>query len=509
MADIDRRTFLGGLAAASAFTIVPRRVLGGRGHVAPSDMILLAQVGCGTQSQRQLNTGLVTRPDLQFVAVVDPNRDSQDYVDWNASGNRNRIRKFLEAPEWGAGDRGIRAGRDVAKSIMETYYRKHERPAAGIRAYEDYREMLDRESDIQGIVNITPDHQHGSINIAALREGRAAVSHKPVASVLYEVRRTLQAARDSRAPSHLLAYSNNPDRHTLAAWITGGVIGTVREVHNWTDRPFWPQGMQAYHQSGPPVPEGFNWALWQGPEPERPYHPSYTHAVYRGWYAYGTGCLGDMGHYSLWQPYRILDLGVPEFVEGRPNNEAAVDEFNVSKGGRVTHVGLPKASVVRWRHPATSARPAVDTFWYDGGMRPQTPDELYADNEDLAAEGMLILGDKGKILCDFRGNAPRLIPRSRHEAFKGSIVTPAFDQTAPDDEWVSAIREGRKSKGSFEQVAALAEAVTLANIALRVPYKRLLWDRERMEFTNSTEANKLVRREQYRDGWEQSTGLAD
>ena len=306
--------------------------------------------------------------------------------------------------------------------------------------------------------------------------------------------------------SHLLAYSNNPDRHTLAAWINAGVVGAVREVHNWTNRPFWPQGMQAYHPAGTPVPDGFNWALWQGPEPERPYHPSYTFAVYRGWYAYGTGCLGDMGHYSLWQPYRILNLGIPEWVEGRPNNDAWVNERNVSTGGRVSTIGLPRASVVRWRHPATAARPAVDTFWYDGGMKPQTPDELYADSEDLADEGMLIVGDKGKILCDFRGNAPRLIPRSRQQSFSGSIAVPEFDSTNPEDEWVNAIKSAKKSRGSFEEVAALAEAVTLANIALRVPYKRLLWDSARMEFTNSAEANKFVRREEYRTGWETLIG---
>jgi hypothetical protein len=503
---MNRRKFLTGVAAASAFTIVPRRVLGGRGYVAPSDMVLLAQVGCGTQAQRQVNTGLVRRPDLQFVAVVDPNRDSSNYVDWNNWGNRNQIRRFLEDPEWGANDRGIRAGRDVAKQIMETYYRKQDRPATGIRSYEDFREMLEKENDIQGVVNITPDHQHGAINIAALRKGKAAISHKPVASVLYEVRRTLDAARQSQAPSHLLAYSNNPDRHTLAAWIKAGVIGTVREVHNWTNRPFWPQGMQEYHKSGPPVPDGFNWPLWQGPEPDRPYHPSYTFAVYRGWYAYGAGCLADMGHYSLWQPYRMLNLGVPEFVEGKPNNDAFVDENHVSKGGRVSLVALPKASVVRWRHPATADRPAVDTFWYDGGMKPQTPEELYADNQDLADEGMLFIGDKGKILCDFRANNPRLIPQSRHRSFDGSVVARDFDKTAPDDEWINAVRNRTKSKGSFEEVAALAEAVTLANIALRVPYKRLLWDTGRMEFTNSPEANAFVRREAYREGWEKIIG---
>jgi hypothetical protein len=502
MKKIGRRRFLGGLGAASALTVVPRRVLGGRGHVAPSDMIVLAQVGCGMQAQRQVNTGFVARKDLQFVAVVDPNKDSQDYVDWEEGGNRARIRRFLEEPGWGEGDAGIHGGREVARQIMQRHYEKANRPA-GIRAYEDYREMLEKETDIQGIVNITPDHQHAAINISALRKGKAAIAHKPLAIVQSELRRTLQAARESAAVSHLLAYSNNPDRHTLAAWIKAGVIGTVREVHNWTNRPFWPQGWQEYYKSGPPVPAGFNWALWQGPEPERPYHPSYTHAVYRGWYAYGAGCLGDMGFYSLWQPYRILDLGIPEFVEARPNNEAFVSEKNVSDGGVVSLVGFPKASTVRWRHPATASRPSVDTFWYDGGMKPQTPEELYDDGEDLASEGMLLLGDKGKILCDFRGNKPRLIPRSRQRAFEGSVTARDFDVTTPEDEWVNALKHGGKSRGSFEQVEPLAEAVTIANIALRVPYKRLLWDSQKMEFTNSDAATKLVRREHYRPGFEQ------
>ena len=500
---MNRREFLGTVAAASAFTIVPRRVLGGRGHIPPSDMILLAQVGCGMQAQRQVNTGFVQRPELQFVAVVDPNKDSQNYVDWENFGNRNRIRRFLEEPTWCEGDTGIRGGRDVARQIMETYYRKHERPAAGIRSYEDFREMLEKETDIQGVINITPDHQHAAINIAALKKGKAAIAHKPVALLPSELRRTLAASAASAAPTHLLAYSNSPDRHKLAAWIKSGVIGTVREVHNWTNRPFWPQGWQEYYGSGPAIPEGFNWTLWQGAEPDRVYHPNYTHCLYRGWYAYGSGCLGDMGLYSLWQPYRILELGVPEWVEGRPNNDAAVNENSVSKGGRVSQIGLPRASTLRWRHPATPTRPAVDTFWYDGGNKPQTPEELYEDKLDLADEGMLIIGDKGKILCDFRATNPRLIPQARHAAFDGSIPTPEYDTTSPEDEWVNALKQKTTfSKGSFENVAALGEAVTLATIALRVPYKRLFWDSSKLEFTNSPEATRLVRREQTRAGWE-------
>jgi hypothetical protein len=506
MQSTSRRRFLEGLAAASAFTIVPRRVLGGGGYVAPSDMIVLAQVGCGTQAQRQVDCGMAARPDLQFVAVVDPNANSENYVDWGDWGNRSRIRRFLDAPTWGEADKGIRAGRDVAREILETYYRKQDRPGAGIRCYEDFREMLEKETDIQGIVNITPDHQHAAINIAALRKGKAAIAHKPVATVLYELRRTMQAVRGGSAVSHLLAYSNTPDRHTLAAWIESGVIGQVREVHNWTNRPFWPQGWQDYYMSGPPVPEGFNWQLWQGPEPERPYHPNYTFAVYRGWYAYGAGCLGDMGFYSLWQPYRILELGVPESVEARPNNDAFLNDKNVSDGGHVSHVGFPKASTIRWRHPATAKRPCVDTFWYDGGMKPQTPEELLEDDEDLASEGMLFVGEKGKILCDFRANRPRLIPRSRQRAFEGQVTAQNVDATTPEDEWVNALKSGAESRGSFEQVEPLAEAVVLGNIALRVPYKRLLWDAAKMEFGNSAAANKLLRREQYRPGWEKLIG---
>ena len=195
---------------------------------------------------------------------------------------------------------------------------------------------------------------------------------------------------------------------------------------------------------------------------------------------------------------------MPESVEGRPNNDAFVDQNNVSNGGRVSLVGLPKASTVRWRHPATATRLSIDTFWYDGGNKPQTPEELYEDKEDLADEGMLFIGDKGKILCDFRANKPRLIPQSRQRAFEGSVLAQNIDKTPAEDEWVNAIKNGTKSRGSFEQVAPLAEAVTLANIALRVPYKRLLWDAQKMEFTNSPDANKLVRREEYRSGWDKT-----
>ena len=210
-----------------------------------------------------------------------------------------------------------------------------------------------------------------------------------------------------------------------------------------------------------------------------------------------------MGFYSLWQPYRILNLGVPEFVEARPNNDAIVNEQHVSDGGHVSLVGLPKASTVRWRHPATADRPSVDTFWYDGGMKPQTPEELYEDNEDLADEGMLFIGDKGKILCDFRANKPAPHPEEPAESLRGI-----------DRARATSIRRRPTMNGWGRSATARSPgAVSSRSRRSRrrsrsqpshcgCPYKRLLWDAAAMAFTNSPEATKLVRRQQYREGWE-------
>ena len=172
MNKMNRRKFLGGLAAASAFTIVPRRVLGGAGYVPPSDMILLAQVGCGTQAQRQVNTGLVRRPDVQFVAVVDPNRDTQNYVDWNTWGNRNTIRRFLEEPNWGSDHTGIRAGRDVAQRIMETYYKKQSRPGRASAPTRTTARCSRRKPTSRASSTSRRTTSTASINISALQEGQ-------------------------------------------------------------------------------------------------------------------------------------------------------------------------------------------------------------------------------------------------------------------------------------------------------------------------------------------------
>jgi predicted dehydrogenase len=498
---IGRRQFLQGAATVSAFTILPRHVLGGPGYVAPSDRLNLAQIGCGTQAIRQVNGGLLTREDLQFTCVCDPNTDSTNYADWSRNGNRDTVRRVLEDPSWGANDAGIRGGREVSREIIERYYGRANRSGSygGVRSYADFRELLDRESDIDGVVVITPDHTHAAISVAAMRKGRAAIVHKPVSNVLHEVRRVVGTAAETGVVTHLLAYREHADYHKLSAWLAAGVIGAVREVHNWTARPYWPQGWLDYPTDTPPVPAGFDWDLWLGPEPHRPYHPNYTFTLYRGWYRYGGGCFADMGNYSLWPIYRMLELGVPTSVTAAANTVAYLDHDNVSRF-RLSQVAYPVAGTLHFRHAARGDRPPVEVFWYEGGIKPRLPEEL-PRGEELPNEGMMLVGDGGRILCGFMGTEPRLLPGSRMAAPEGLATPDAGDLVSADDEWIDALKGNGSSRGSFGSVAPLAEATALAGVAFRFAGRRLDWDAAKATFTNLPEADPFLRRE-YRAGWE-------
>ncbi len=174
-------------------------------------------------------------------------------MDWSPTGTRAQVRKFLEDPTWGEGNTGIRAGRDVAKQIMETWYAKQQRPSRGIRGYEDYREMLERERDIQGIVNITPDHQHAAINITALSRQGGDLAQAGREGLCTNCAKRCERRARARPPASARLQQQPRSPHARDGLIHGGAIGQVREVHNWTNRPFWPQGMQEYHASGPAV----------------------------------------------------------------------------------------------------------------------------------------------------------------------------------------------------------------------------------------------------------------
>jgi hypothetical protein len=491
---IKRRDLMkAAVSTTAAFTIVPRSALGGTGHVAPSDKLNLAFIGTGTQGIR-LITEMLPRDDVRIVAVCDPNAESTDYVDWSQHGLRNKVRKCLEDSAWGEGVDGIRCGRRVAKEIVETYYAQNK----GCAEYADFRDLLENEKDLDAVEIITPDHLHATIAIAAMKAGKHAATHKPISNVLYETRLAVDTARETRMRSHLLACKDSPWAYVIKDWIGKGLIGPVREVHNWLDKPVWPQGALTLPSDRPPVPEGFDWDLWLGPVPHRPYSPRYTHAVFRGWYDFGSGCLGDMGHYSLWHVFRILDLGAPHTVEAAPSLAASIID-GVSRK-QWSDVAYPHASTIRFRYPARGEHPPVDLFWYDGGMRPTTPPELYEDNTEMPVKGMMFVGDEGKIMAGFQGEEPRLIPEKRMRRLNPDKSTENIPVVDSDDEWVNAFRGGKASLGDFEHARHLCESICLGNVALRLR-KRIVWDDKTMKTTNIPEANKYLRRN-YREDWE-------
>lgn len=495
---LSRRQFVGTAAVSAAATIVPRQVLGGAKHVAPSEKVRIAYVGCGTQGLRQLMAAL-GKPDVQIVAVCDPNRKSDDYPEWSHHELNNKIRKFLDDPEWAKTARGGLCGREVGKEVVDRHYAKQQRSGAGspCRAYVDFREMLDKENDLDAVYVMTPDHLHAAVTVRAMRKGKHVICHKPLSNVLAETRLARDTARATGVATHMFCSADVPSTPLLCEWLASGAIGPVREVHNWSSRPFWPQGMIALPTEEPPVPEGFDWDLWLGPVPHRPYHPAYTHAVFRGWYDFGSGALGDMGHYSFYQIFRMLKLGTPRSVEASRSQFWSIGNFQWNK--QTNSPAYPQASTIHWEFPARGDQPAVSLHWYDGGLRPPTPEELKSDGLPMPPEGLLLIGDSGKILADFNGSHPRLIPSARMRDFRPPAQT-LPRPIAELDQWIRACKGGGPSDASFENVYPFAETIQLGNIALRTD-KRLLWDGDKMAFTNAPEANAWLARK-YRTGWE-------
>jgi hypothetical protein len=496
---VTRRQFLAGASAvAAAVTLAPRHVLGGAGRVPPSEKINLAYIGCGTQGLRQLMPAL-EKPELNIVAVCDPNRQSDDYPEWSRHEVNEKVAKFLGDPNWARGARGGLCGREVGLAVVNHHYAKTRGAGQGkaCRAYADFRELLAQEKELDAVYIMTPEHLHGVIAVRAMRQGKHVITHKPIANVFDEVRAARDTARQTGVASQLFCSAGLGSTPTIKEWLDSGAIGQVREVHNWSSRPFWPQGMTELPAGTPPIPDGFQWDLWLGPAAERPYHPAYTHAVFRGWCDFGTGALGDMGHYSFHQIFQILELGSPVAVEATRSQFWKIADYTWHK--QTNLLSYPRASLIRWEFPARGLRPPLSLHWYDGGLRPPLLQELEADGEAMEDEGLLFVGDDGKLLADFMGGKPRLIPKARMREFKEppeTLPRPIEEL----DQFIRSCHGGPPADASFERAYPFAETILLGTIALRVNGK-LRWDTAKAEFTNSAQANELKHRKN-RPGWE-------
>ena len=497
---MNRRKFISSAAVTTAtISIVPRHVLGGVGYIAPSDKITIANIGCGTQGLREMPE-MLENPELQLIAVCDVNKFTTDYLDWSANGIRDGIRRTLGDPNWGANYQGIPGGRDIGKDYVEKYYAKN-MPSGqykGCASYEDFRELLENEKDLDAIKIMTPDHLHATIALAAMNKGKHVITHKPIANRMDEGRKVIETARKTKVKTHLQAWSDRPAQALMLKWVNDGAIGELKEIHNWSYRPVWPQ-WTSNPMDTPKIPDGFNWDLWLGPVPERPYHPNYTHNVFRGWYDFGGGSMADMGHYSLFPLFRTFG------IETAPINAKAYGTTNKTVENQVCRgikndVAFPYSCQFKFAFPAQKNLPKFDLYWYDGGMKPFAPEELEEDGLDIDTEGMMLVGDKGKIVAGFLGENPRIIPSKKMKAYQGEKSVSEEKEERRSDTWVRAIKTNTESPGSFIYAEPITETINLAAIALRAG-KKVEYDSKSMKITNDAEANKFLTRE-YRKGWE-------
>jgi predicted dehydrogenase len=289
-------------------------------------------------------------------------------------------------------------GREPAKRLVEAYYASRKAGSyKGCGSYRDFRELLAKHRDVDAVYVATPDHWHAPISLAAMRARKHVLCHKPMTHSVGEARRMAAIAREMKVATAVTV--NNPSSastKTISEWIGSGVIGRVREVHNWSSRPFWPQGVQRPAESMP-VPAGLDWDLWLGPAPERPFHKAYLPFVWRGWYDFGCGSFGDMGCYSFAGIFKILGLAPPTAVE--------------SSSSLPTSDSYPLASIVHLDFAG-----GVRLSWYDGGLMPRRPAGLRAADERLfrqRGEGILYVGDKGILVAGFNGQNPSVYPESK------------------------------------------------------------------------------------------------
>jgi predicted dehydrogenase len=497
-AAINRRRFLGSAVASGAFTIVPRHVLGGSGFVAPNDRINLAHIGMGTQGFNELGT-LLEAPEIQIVAVCDPNRDSSDYVEWSKHSTRNRIRRYLDNPSWRQADNGCPGGREVGREVVDTYYTRHrgQGKLGGCRTYADFRTLLAEEKDLDAVKIMTPDHLHATISIAAMKEGKHVLMHKPIANRLIEGRKVIETARQSGVATHLLAYGSGARNGRIVEQIKEGVIGPLREVHNWSNRPVWPQYTEI-PRDNLPIPDGFDWDLWLGPALPRPYHPNYTHTVFRGWYDFGGGSMADMGIYSLWPVFTGLNLGAPLSAQARATHTCTIVD-GVSKTKK-NDFSYPTACSIRLSFAARQNMPALELFWYDGGMKPRLPEILEVRDLQMKREGILFVGDQGCILADFRGRNAELFTSGGRRPLQIDDSDQSPQGPPRKNPWIQACLEKNQSPGSFLNAGSITDAVNLGTVALRAG-RKVLFDSENLRITNLPEANKYLVRD-YREGWE-------
>jgi predicted dehydrogenase len=439
---VNRRRFLAAAAgAAFGVQIVPRCVLGGAGQTPPSEKLNLAGIGVGGQGGGVLR--VMAALEQNIVALCD--------VDWK-----------------------------YAAHTFKAY------PKAEL--FKDYRLLFERRKDIDAVVIGTPDHMHAPITLAALRAGKHVYVEKPMAHSIEEARVMTRVARETDLVTQVGNTGHSGEGLRLTReWIQAGVIGAVREVHCWSDRPgkFWKQDIDRPTET-PAVPPDLDWNLWLGAAPVRPYHPVYCPRAWRGWFDFGTGAMGDMAVHNMDPAFYALDLGAPIAASAQTSQPLHAESY-------------PAWTTITYQFAAQGNRPAVKATWYDGGKMPPRPAGL-EPQRNLGDNGIYFVGDKGTILCGGWAGAPRLVPESRMKEFH---MPPKTIPRSPGhhSEWILACkaRKPADAKAGFAYSGPYTEALLVGNLAVRLQ-KPIEWDSAAMKAVGTPEADRLIHKT-YRKGF--------
>lgn len=438
---ISRRKFVGDIGAGVAFTIVPRHVLG-RGYRAPSDKLNVACIGVGGMGRNDVK-GMEAE---SIYALCD--------VDWKA-----------------------------AEDAFQSY------PKA--KRYRDYRELIDKEAkNIDAVTVSTPDHSHTAAGLLAMKAGKHTYIQKPLARTMGEVRALADYARGHPKVMTQMGNQGHAREGTrqIREWVEAGAIGTVREVHFWTNRPIWPQAierpLEEYY-----VPATLDWNLWLGPAPERPYHPAYVPFKWRGFWDFGTGALGDMACHIMDAAYWTLDLGFPTRIE--PESTPLFKET------------APAGSRIAYTFAAKGSRPEVKVVWRDGSLYPPRPPEVTDDApwpQDRGG-GQLWIGSDGKLTAGTYGDDPKVLDPGRQADVAAHPPAQKYPRSpGVYAEWIAACKGGAPAGSTFDgHAGGLTSMVLLGCLAVRLG-RTLEVNPETGQVTNVKAPEEYVR-PSYRSGW--------
>ncbi len=368
------------------------------------------------------------------------------------------------------------------------------------RKYKDFRDMLDKEPTIDACTISTPDHTHAVAAMACIKRGIHVYVQKPLTHTVYEARMLTEAAREYKVSTQMGNQGHSGDGvREMCEMIWDGAIGDVKEVHAWTNRPIWPQGiLEAWKDGVPkplpeePVPDTMDWDAWIGPAPYRPYNSAYAPFNWRGWWDFGCGALGDMACHLLDPANWALRLTAPisiECVKQEQNNEQT----------------FPTKSIIKYEFPRRGAMGPVAVYWYDGGLMPERPAGVDPNVQMGDGDnGSIFIGTKGILSTGTYGGGSRMIAGENMKDYKKPRPIIPRMPAGDDDyrqkiDWINACKGGPASGANFDYSGPFTEWVVLGNLALKFQGK-LEWDAANMKVTNVKEANEWVKRPA-RKGW--------